>query len=276
MSLQASLLLDSLVGIDGRHPLTMPVLVDHGNDVESRSGGLGEDCGLDDCSGREVAAVVTSDDPIHRLGILPHEPVVRSFGVDAMFAIAHMVDCSCRPLVEVESEEDAGDGDEAEKRTGGHHDQRGSGTRPGDGPSDPEECTALEVVGLWHRSRERELASEPGHETPPFEKPEQRGRRGDRRGHQEKDVGFVESQHGVNGVVLVEACAREQPTEQGSEDEADDIQPHNEPPVSTRRTNVVAMAVAMNVAVTARLAGDRWAVPQSPWPDVQPPASAAP
>ena len=36
------------------------------------------------------------------------------------------------------------------------------------------------------------------------------------------------------------------------------------------------MAVAMNVAVTAMLAGERWAVPHMPWPEVHPPATAAP
>jgi hypothetical protein len=39
---------------------------------------------------------------------------------------------------------------------------------------------------------------------------------------------------------------------------------------------VVTTAAAMNEPVTAKLAAERWAVPQIPCPDVQPPAIAAP
>ncbi|MEC8686754.1 MAG: hypothetical protein VXX74_01700 [Actinomycetota bacterium] len=39
---------------------------------------------------------------------------------------------------------------------------------------------------------------------------------------------------------------------------------------------MVRIVVAMKVTVTATLAGERWAVPHMPWPEVQPPATAAP
>ena len=80
----------------------------------------------------------------------------------------------------------------------------------------------------------------------------------------------------MDGVVLVEVGGGEHTAEGDAEEHADDVEPHRSPPVAIRRTKVVRIAVAMKVTVTATLAGERWAVPHMPWPEVQPPATAAP
>jgi hypothetical protein len=61
----------------------------------------------------------------------------------------------------------------------------------------------------------------------------------------------------MDGVVLVEVGGSEHATEGDTEEHADDVEPHRSPPVAIRRTKVVRIAVAMNVAVTAMLAGER-------------------
>jgi hypothetical protein len=46
--------------------------------------------------------------------------------------------------------------------------------------------------------------------------------------------------------------------------------------MSASMTKLTTIAVPKNVAVATRLAGDSWALPLSPLPDVQPPAVFAP
>ena len=74
----------------------------------------------------------------------------------------------------------------------------------------------------------------------------------------------------------MEAGAGEDAAKGDATDEAKNVQFHSAPPVTRPNTNVVTMAVVMKVAVTASEAGERWAVPHKPCPDVQPPARPAP
>ena len=60
----------------------------------------------------------------------------------------------------------------------------------------------------------------------------------------------------------------------GAEDETDEAGKngtlHQKPPSTWRTTKTVTIAVAMKVAVAAIERGDSRAMPQTPWPEVQP------
>lgn len=185
-----------------------------------------------------------------------------------MFAVSDMKCVELLALSEVEAKEDAGQRHQTQQCTGGNHDQCRSWARSGDGPADAEQRSTFEVVVFRQRTGQAEGATEWCVESPSLQEPQGRGRYGNGRGHQQEHVWFVQAEHGVNGVVFVELRAGQKTPKEGAEQQTNGVEfgvlAHSAPPVTTRRTKVVTMAVIMNVTVTATLAGERCAVPHSP------------
>ena len=194
-----------------------------------------------------------------------------------MFAIADD-DTPDVAVTKMQSNKQPGNGGKRQPSPGRQHHQRGRGTGSRNCPTGAEQRAADEVVTLWLGTRESDSAAEHRVRAALFEPPQQGQRRGDGRTHQPEDVEFVKAQHPVNGVELMKFCSTKSESEAGTEQGAEEIEAISQrsPPVARRKTYVTMIAVPIKVAVVTQLAGDRCAVPQMPWPEVQPPDMRAP
>ena len=137
----------------------------------------------------------------------------------------------------------------------------------------------LQVVSFRHRARQRGPAPEWGLHPLSLEDPEEGCGNRDGRGHEPKNVEFVEAQHRVDGVVLVKVGGSPDSTEHDAERQAEKVELHSWPPVTTRKTKVVAIAVAMKVVTAARgrslgraasRGGGTATATATPWPSGRP------
>src|SRR4051794_18020543 len=105
-----------------------------------------------------------------------------------------------------------------------------------------------------------------------LEQPQAERARADRRAHEKEQIRLLERQRLADHNRAGHAAPRQDHAEHDPDDSSSRAPAH----VSAFVITVTTIAVAKNVPVAARLAGESDAVPLSPLPDVQPPATFAP
>ena len=160
------------------------------------------------------------------------------------------------------ADDDAGYDEQPRDRTRGHHDDRGTGARARDGPAGAEDDRAEHRVPRQRRPDQAKLSTERRAPSEPVQQEERwRGHANGGR-HEEEDVQFLEQQHAMDDVVLVQLGAREDESE--DETHAERYGVHSAPPVTKWSVSVIRTATAMKVQVATMLVTEREAVPDIP------------
>src|SRR5204863_8098363 len=143
----------------------------------------------------------------------------------------------------------------------------------GDAPPEPEDHAADDVAALDPVARPGQLRRyEESAALTALQQPQPEAGGGNRGGEEQVEVGRLEEECVADDIGARHAAPRQRHAEHDAYQASCDQPPH----VSAFVTNETTIATAKNVAVAARLAGDRADVPLRPLPEVQPPATFEP